>query len=197
MRFSTLCPSSPEKDSPSSVSEKVSRSKSSPSPRNVGSFFKKKKTSPHGPYFFGMFHLLPIVRIPTTIPRTQKGPHPFPAGPCPNFSQTLRAFFDDFLIVFAIFLASGPNVDVAVLGSHTSTNLPSQETSFRLTQRCFRRHHLETPSPRQGQYQMCRNLWIHHSFVAGGALSPCSRNSWALDSAAVWTFLGEWPTCSA
>ena len=118
------------------------------------------------------------------IPRTQKGPHPFPAGPCPNFSQTLRAFFDDFLIVFAIFLASGPNVDVAVSGSHTSTNLPSQETSFRLTQRCFRRYYFETPSPRQGQYQMCRNLWIHHSFVARGALSPCSRNSWALDSAA-------------
>ena len=87
MRFCTLYSSSPEKDSPSSVSEKVSRSKSSTSPWNIGSFFKKKKSSPHGPYFFGMFHLLAIVRIPTTSQGPRKGHIPSRQGPAQTFRK--------------------------------------------------------------------------------------------------------------
>ena len=64
-----------------------------------------------------------------------------PSRALPNSWQTPRVFFADFLTVFV----NSPRQGFS--GSHTSTCLPSRETSFRLTQRCFRRHHLETPFP--------------------------------------------------
>ena len=46
-------------------------------------------------------------RIPQDVPAIQKRPKPFPAGSFPNLSQTPR-------VVYADFLALGPNVDVSV-----------------------------------------------------------------------------------
>ena len=62
---------------------------------------RKKRSSSCGPYALGMFQLLAIVRMPTTIPRIQKSAtFPSQPGPSTTFWQTLRLCFADFLIVF-------------------------------------------------------------------------------------------------
>ena len=177
MKLSTLCsPSSPEKDSPSSVTEGASRPKSATSPWSVGSLCMGRRRPVCTWNVPSCWPLCAFLRRPKDPEKatSQQGP-----------SQTFcRPFVFTLLISSLSSLNSSPSVQTSRSLSQSGLfgqpyfhmSPKSGDILHRLSQRHFRQHHLGSPS---------------HSLVEAASPSLCSRHSHAFAKAAVglsrWT----------